>query len=76
MVLGSGLLTPHNHFSRLVAIEATKLYGRTTQEAQAGEIMVGKLLVFISPALQIWAELAYRNDFKEGVRTLLVSIGP
>ncbi|HGQ5356230.1 TPA: beta-N-acetylhexosaminidase [Streptococcus pneumoniae] len=58
--------TPHNHFSRLVAIEANK----ACRANQIKEVIVtgwgdngGETAQFsILPSLQIWAELSYRND--------------
>ncbi|CIO69376.1 glycosyl hydrolase family 20 (GH20) protein [Streptococcus pneumoniae] len=57
---------PHNHFSRLVAIEANK----ACRANQIKEVIVtgwgdngGETAQFsILPSLQIWAELSYRND--------------
>lgn len=58
--------TPHNHFSRLIAIEANK----ACRANEVKEVIVtgwgdngGETAQFsILPALQIWSELAYRND--------------
>ena len=71
--------TPHNHFSRLVAIEANK----ACRKNQVKEVIVtgwgdngGESSQFsILPALQIWAELAYRNDLKKVSEHFLVSTG-
>lgn len=60
--------TPHNHFSRLIAIEANK----ACRANAVKEVIVtgwgdngGETAQFsILPALQIWAELAYRNDLE------------
>ena len=58
--------TPHNHFSRLIAVEANK----ACRANQIKEVIVtgwgdngGETAQFsILPSLQIWAELSYRND--------------
>ena len=58
--------TPHNHFSRLVAIEANK----ACRANDIKEVIVtgwgdngGETAQFsVLPSLQIWAELSYRND--------------
>ena len=71
--------TPHNHFSRLVAIEANK----ACRQNQVKEVIVtgwgdngGETSQFsILPALQIWAELAYRNDLDKLAEHFLVSTG-
>ena len=71
--------TPHNHFSRLVAIEANK----ACRQNQVKEVIVtgwgdngGEASQFsILPALQIWAELAYRNDLDKLAEHFLVSTG-
>ena len=71
--------TPHNHFSRLVAIEANK----ACRKNHVKEVIVtgwgdngGETSQFsILPALQIWAELAYRNDLKKVSEHFLVSTG-
>ena len=71
--------TPHNHFSRLVAIEANKACRRN----HVKEVIVtgwgdngGETSQFsILPALQIWAELAYRNDLDKLAEHFLVSTG-
>lgn len=71
--------TPHNHFSRLVAIEANK----ACRKNHVKEVIVtgwgdngGESSQFsILPALQIWAELAYRNDLKKVSEHFLVSTG-
>ena len=60
--------TPHNQFSRLVAIEANK----ACRANQIKEVIVtgwadngGETAQFsILPSLQIWAELSYRNDLE------------
>ena len=71
--------TPHNHFSRLVAIEANK----ACRQNHVKEVIVtgwgdngGETSQFsILPALQIWAELAYRNDLDKLAEHFLVSTG-
>ena len=71
--------TPHNHFSRLVAIEANK----ACRQNHVKEVIVtgwgdngGETSHFsILPALQIWAELAYRNDLDKLAEHFLVSAG-
>ena len=71
--------TPHNHFSRLVAIEANK----ACRQNHVKEVIVtgwgdngGETSQFsILPALQIWAELAYRNDLDKLAQHFLVSTG-
>ncbi|RSJ80992.1 Glycosyl hydrolase family 20, catalytic domain [Streptococcus cristatus] len=71
--------TPHNHFSRLVALEANK----ACRQNQVKEVIVtgwgdngGETSQFsILPALQIWAELAYRNDLDKLAEHFLVSTG-
>ena len=71
--------TPHNHFSRLVAIEANK----ACRQNHVKEVIVtgwgdngGETSHFsILPALQIWAELAYRNDLDKLAEHFLVSTG-
>ena len=71
--------TPHNHFSRLVAIEANK----ACRQNHVKEVIVtgwgdngGETSQFsILPALQIWAELAYRNDLEKLAEHFLVSTG-
>ena len=71
--------TPHNHFSRLVAIEANK----ACRKNQVKEVIVtgwgdngGESSQFsILPALQIWAELAYRNDLDQLAAHFRVSTG-
>ena len=71
--------TPHNHFSRLVAIEANK----ACRQNHVKEVIVtgwgdngGETSQFsILPALQIWAELAYRNDLDKIAEHFLVSTG-
>ena len=71
--------TPHNHFSRLVAIEANK----ACRQNHAKEVIVtgwgdngGESSQFsILPALQIWAELAYRNDLDQLAAHFRVSTG-
>ena len=71
--------TPHNHFSRLVTIEANK----ACRKNHVKEVIVtgwgdngGETSQFsILPALQIWAELAYRNDLKKVSEHFLVSTG-
>ena len=71
--------TPHNHFSRLVAIEANK----ACRKNQVKEVIVtgwgdngGETSQFsILPALQIWAELAYRNDLDQLAAHFRVSTG-
>ena len=71
--------TPHNHFSRLVAIEANK----ACRQNHVKEVIVtgwgdngGETSQFsILPALQIWAELAYRNDLDKLAEHFLVSAG-
>ena len=71
--------TPHNHFSRLVAIEANK----ACRQNHVKEVIVtgwgdngGEASQFsILPALQIWAELAYRNDLDKLAEHFLVSTG-
>jgi len=60
--------TPHNHFSRLIALEANK----ACRANQIKEVIVtgwgdngGETAQFsILPSLQIWAELSYRNDLE------------
>lgn len=71
--------TPHNHFSRLVAIEANK----ACRKNHVKEVIVtgwgdngGETSQFsILPALQIWAELAYRNDLDQLAAHFRVSTG-
>ena len=71
--------TPHNHFSRLVALEANK----ACRKNHVKEVIVtgwgdngGETSQFsILPALQIWAELAYRNDLDKLAEHFLVSTG-
>ena len=71
--------TPHNHFSRLVALEANK----ACRQNQVKEVIVtgwgdngGETSQFsILPTLQIWAELAYRNDLDKLAEHFLVSTG-
>ena len=71
--------TPHNHFSRLVAIEANK----ACRQNHVKEVIVtgwgdngGETSQFsILPALQIWAELAYRDDLDKLAEHFLVSAG-
>ena len=71
--------TPHNHFSRLVAIEANK----ACRQNYVKEVIVtgwgdngGETSQFsILPALQIWAELAYRNNLDKLAEHFLVSTG-
>ena len=71
--------TPHNHFSRLVAIEANK----ACRKNHVKEVIVtgwgdngGETSQFsVLPALQIWAELAYRNDLEKVSEHFLVSTG-
>ena len=71
--------TPHNHFSRLVAIEANK----ACRQNHVKEVIVtgwgdngGESSQFsILPALQIWAELAYRNDLDQLAAHFRVSTG-
>lgn len=71
--------TPHNHFSRLVAIEANK----ACRQNHVKEVIVtgwgdngGETSQFsILPALQIWAELAYRNNLDKLAEHFLVSTG-
>ena len=71
--------TPHNHFSRLVAIEANK----ACRKNHVKEVIVtgwgdngGESSQFsILPALQIWAELAYRNDLDQLAAHFRVSTG-
>jgi len=71
--------TPHNHFSRLVAIEANK----ACRQNHVKEVIVtgwgdngGETSQFsILPALQIWAELAYQNDLEKLAEHFLVSTG-
>ena len=71
--------TPHNHFSRLVAIEANK----ACRQNHVKEVIVtgwgdngGESSQFsILPALQIWAELAYRNDLDRLAAHFRVSTG-
>ena len=71
--------TPHNHFSRLVALEANK----ACRQNQVKEVIVtgwgdngGETSQFsILPDLQIWAELAYRNDLDKLAEHFLVSTG-
>ena len=71
--------TPHNHFSRLVAIEANK----ACRQNHVKEVILtgwgdngGETSQFsILPALQIWAELAYRNDLDKLAEHFLVSTG-
>ena len=71
--------TPHNHFSRLVAIEANK----ACRQNHVKEVIVtgwgdngGESSQFsILPALQIWAELAYRNDLDQLAAHFRVSAG-
>ena len=71
--------TPHNHFSRLVAIEANK----ACRKNQVKEVIVtgwgdngGESSQFsILPVLQIWAELAYRNDLDQLAAHFRVSTG-
>ena len=60
--------TPHNHFSRLISVEANK----ACRANQIKEVIVtgwgdngGETAQFsILPSLQIWAELSYRNDLE------------
>ena len=71
--------TPHNHFSRLVAIEANK----ACRKNHVKEVIVtgwgdngGESSQFsILPALQIWTELAYRNDLDQLAAHFRVSTG-
>jgi len=71
--------TPHNHFSRLVAIEANK----ACRQNHVKEVIVtgwgdngGESSQFsILPVLQIWAELAYRNDLDQLAAHFRVSTG-
>ena len=71
--------TPHNHFSHLVAIEANK----ACRKNHVKEVIVtgwgdngGESSQFsILPALQIWAELAYRNDLDQLAAHFRVSTG-
>ena len=71
--------TPHNHFSRLVALEANK----ACRKNHVKEVIVtgwgdngGETSQFsILPALQIWAELAYRNDLDKLAEHFLISTG-
>ena len=71
--------TPHTHFSRLVALEANK----ACRKNHVKEVIVtgwgdngGETSQFsILPALQIWAELAYRNDLDKLAEHFLVSTG-
>ena len=71
--------TPHNHFSRLVALEANK----ACRQNHVKEVIVtgwgdngGETSQFsILPALQIWAELAYRNALDKLAEHFLVSTG-
>ena len=71
--------TPHNHFSRLVAIEANK----ACRKNHVKEVIVtgwgdngGESSQFSTlPALQIWAELAYRNDLDQLAAHFRVSTG-
>ena len=71
--------TPHNHFSRLVALEANK----ACRKNHVKEVIVtgwgdngGESSQFsVLPALQIWAELAYRNDLDQLAAHFRVSAG-
>ena len=71
--------TPHNHFSHLVSIEANK----ACRKNHVKEVIVtgwgdngGESSQFsILPALQIWAELAYRNDLDQLAAHFRVSTG-
>ncbi|WP_117282982.1 family 20 glycosylhydrolase [Streptococcus intermedius] len=71
--------TPNNHFSRLVAIEANK----ACRQNHVKEVIVtgwgdngGECSQFaILPTLQIWAELAYRNDLTNVAQHFLLSTG-
>ncbi|MGT2950944.1 beta-N-acetylhexosaminidase [Streptococcus cuniculi] len=71
--------TPHNHFSQLIAKEAHQ----ACQRYQVKEVIVtgwgdngGETAQFsILPALQIWAELAYRNDLEKVSHHFVVNTG-
>lgn len=71
--------TPQNHFSRMIAKEAHQ----ACQAYQVKEVIVtgwgdngGETAQFsILPALQIWSELAYRNDLEKITDHFVVNTG-
>ena len=60
--------TPHNHFSRLIAVEANKACRANQDQGSHRDGLGdngGETAQFsILPSLQIWAELSYRNDLE------------